>query len=225
MTALSRVAVIGDQTLCEKVRAALAEHGITPLDPGLLEIRDEFQVRRWFLEQNPTHVFVCPGIRGQTSVGEFTFTIVGTINVLMASLGISERVRMLVQWPTMEHFLLRRLCELLHFDSKMDCCDIVAHGRETVTEFVRRAVLEMRDVSAKEANTRRGKSSIKGREVRSEVVSQQAGAQQHGPNAAPVLEVPLQAAQAQASGNLRAQRAPAAGQEAQNPVFDNAGGI
>lgn len=225
MNAQSRVVVLGDQAVCEKIKAALAEHGITPLDPGNLEIRDEFQVRRWFLENNPTHVFVCPGIRGQNSVAEFTFTVSGSINAIMASLGIAERTRLIVTWPTPEHFLLRRLCELLYFQSQMDCCDIIARGRETVTDFAKRAVLEMRDVSAKEAHTRRAQGQVKGREVRDSILPQPAGDQQHRSPVAPLLEVPFKEAQGASPGDLHSQCAAPTCQEAQNPVQHHAGGV
>lgn len=207
------------------------------LATGDLEIRDEFQVRAWFRENQPTHVFVCPGLLGQTSISQFTFTVVGSVNVLMAAMGVAERVRVVAKWPTPEHYLLRRLCELMFFEKQLDYLDIIANGRESMPDFARRAVLAMSDISAKEAHTRREESQQQKREVLEQVVPQRESGQIHQLQecqrqdhslrraAEPLLEVPSPHAEGESPRDLRAQCDPPARKEAGRPVHDYSGSV
>lgn len=222
MNADSRVVVFGEPDMAAKVKAALEELGIKPMETGELEIRDEFQVRRWFLERNPTHVFICPGVRAWVNIGEFTFTIIGTMHLMLAAMGIAEKVRVVTAWATTEYPIFHRLCELFYFEKQLDYLTMIARFKEGVTDFARRAVLEMRDVSAKEAHANRTQSQQQRREVRGQVVPEQAGGQQHGTDAKALLEVPVAAAQGTPPGDLRSERDPAASQKAQDSVYDHA---
>ncbi len=225
MTKDSKIAVLGDQQIAAQVRAALKAEGFKATDEGELEIQDEFQVLRWMQAENPTHVFLCVGLKGQASIPTFMFTIAGSINVLKGAAGIAQRVRMISTMPTVEYFLMRRLCELYFFEKELDYADILYSAKEKPQEYFRRCVLSMRDVSAKEAHASRTKGPKQGREVRGQVVPQQAGGQQHGSDAQAVLEAPLTAAQGAPPGDVCPQPSPAAGQMAAHPLHDHIGSV
>ena len=222
MTSDSRIAVFGDPGLSTRLQTVLTEQGLTCLSLGELEVRDEFQVRQWFREHQPTHVFVCVGVRGGASISDFMFTLVGSINVLNAALGIAERVRLLSVFPTPEYDRLRRLCELIYFEKRQDYGDIVPRTREPATNFAKRAVLEMLNVSSEKAHASRTQGQQQGREVCDEVLPEQAGHQQHGPHSAPLLEVPVKDSQGATSRDIRAQRHAPEGQETAHSVLDHA---
>ena len=199
MNAQSRVAVFGDKQISDQVKVELAKLGIQALDPGDLEVRDDWMVKKWFMQADPTHVFACTSVT--TSLSTFTFTVVGTINVLMAAMGIAEHVRVLMHPPTIEYLTFNRLCLLFACEKNLDYALIVPKFNETLSCYVERAVLSL-DASAKKAHPSSPESAKQAGEMCSQMVPEQAGNKQHGTAAKAMLETPVTATQGAASGNL-----------------------
>ena len=222
---MNEIVVLGDRQMGEVLRQALSKQSMFVLNTDEMEIQDEWSVRRWFSRNTPHGVFLCIGLQGQTNVANFMFTVAGALNVIRAAIGNVKRLIMVSQFPSAEFFLFQRLIYLLQWEKQIDFYTLLPGKREGLTEFLDRCVLSMRDVSAQEANQKGTEGPEQGREVRAQVLSQPESGQQHGSPAEPVLEVPVEAAEAAPPGDLRAQRAPAEGQEATGSANHNAGPV
>lgn len=219
----SEIAVLGDPEMGQQVRSALSQLGYGCLNEGELELQDEWQVRKWLAKHQPKYIFLCVGVVGQTSTSSFLFTLLGAIHVISGSLGYAHRLRLVSKFMTQEFFLLRRLCELYHFEKHVDYTDLVRDAKEGAPEFAKRCVLFMRDVSAQETKAQSSNRPLERREVRDEVVPQPEGVtegpaeavgrdgQGSGPAAKSVLEVQEQAAQKPKAGNVCPQFTASAG--------------
>lgn len=218
-------AVLGDPAMVALLRKALSKHNATCLDPGELELQDEFDCRRWFSRNTPKGTFMCLGLSAQLTVANFLFTVAGTLNVIRAALGNSERLILVAYFPSNEFFLFGQLVHMLQFEKKVEFYTLSGLQKETQEAFAERCVLSMTDVSAKEAHKGSTKSPQQRREVSGQVLSEPQGGEQHRSAAQPLLEVPVASAQGAAPGDVCAERAPAEGQEAPNPVLNNPGSV
>jgi len=225
--------VLGDPQTCGQLRQALARKGMSSIDEGGLEIQDEFDAKRWFSRNTPQGTFICIGLLGQTSVANWLFTTAGTINVVRAAVGNSQRLILVSHFPTTEFFLMERLVDLYYYEKQLDFYSVARNTSENTAAFADRCVLLMRDVSATEAHKKSTKGPHQGREVRDQVVPQSpvgkgdaapaAGREDQGVSQplTCVLEMQVQAAQGTAPGDLRAQCDPGVGQASADALHPN----
>lgn len=194
-----KIAVFAPDGMLAHFYAAIEREGFEVLDHSELEPCDEWQTKRWFAENMPDLVLMgLEGVDPQTA-RELLVAVQGGINIINSAIGFSRHLRLYGWFASNAFFSLRRLC-LLHarekevdFDAKM-----VSGGRELAEQVV----LVIRDVAAEETNPEGPEGAQQGREVRDQVVPESQGRQQHGPDAESVLEMPLEAAQGQAPGDV-----------------------
>lgn len=217
---MKEYAIFGDPAAREALLAASRKHGLFVLATGALNLCDECECRRWFSRNTPNGVFVALGLGVQLSARNWMLNVAGTLNVIRALMGFTERPRLILaaHLPSNEFFLFMQLIQLLRAEKNVDFCVMAGGSKESLEAFAERCVLHMLDEKSSEG-------AQQNREVRNQVLPEQAGAQQHGKVAAPVLEVPISPAQSEAPGDLCAQCSASEGQEARDSGLNNPGAV
>lgn len=169
---------------------SVGQEGFEALDTESLEICDEWQTRRWMVDQQPNLVLI--GVLGQPeqTSRDLLLNTQGLINVINASVGVTDRVHVISWFASNSFFVVKRLCELHSQEKQVRMTSQLAVGNAAILEA---CVLVIRDVvrlSAQEAHEKSSEGEGAG-EVRDQVVPQQAGDQQHRSGAGSLLEMPF----------------------------------
>jgi len=147
-------AVLGDPPMSGLLRCALQNKNLGCCDSAELEIQEYWQTLKWFATASPAGTFISVGLNGQTSVRNLLFMLVGSLNVIQAATGFSQRLILITQFPSMEFAILHRLIHLYHVEKGLDFYSIVRQA-ETPELFAERCVACMQTISASELDARR----------------------------------------------------------------------
>jgi len=152
---MSNYAVFGDPEMSSFIRRELEFRKLEPADHKDLEVREFWQVLKWFSLTPPSGTFISVGLNGQSSVANFLFTTVGSLNIIQAATGFCPRLILLTPFPGMEFALLQRLVHLYYVEKGLDFYSMVRYANEKPEDFAQRCVTCMENVSAKEAYAKR----------------------------------------------------------------------
>jgi hypothetical protein len=223
---MSKVAILGDSELCCALAKEVAEAGHTALTlPADLSTEDEWAMRRWFLEEMPEATLLCIGLKGHTNVSNFQSTVIGGLNVIRAAVGASGRLLVVSTFMSADFVLMESFERLLRFEKKLPFESTLPVAGESKEGFLRRCVLTVLNVSAKETNADGAKGPEQGREVRDQVVSESSSIEQHRLPAEAVLEVSVAPAAAAVPGDVRVQHPAPACSCAPDTLHADAGAI
>ena len=207
-----KIAIFGHTQMVGLLLDAVRSEGLDVLDTNGVEICDEWQTRNWFATVQPKLVLI--GMLGQPELTsrELLLNTQGLINVVNASIGITDRVQVISWFASNSYFLIRHLCQLCASERGVHFASQLAIGKAAVANacvLVMRDALRLSTESSKEEGT---KGESQGIEVRDQAMSEQARHEQYRVHALSLLEMPKSFAQRASSGDLRAQRYSATGQ-------------